>query len=89
MRNLTSQFAILMMFSLLSSGCAEVRIGPQTETRYTMVHAGKPMQALENQQIKGRVLGGSGDPVEQDVGGWVMMPSDHWDAVERKLETVK
>jgi hypothetical protein len=29
---------------------------------------------------------GSGDAVKQDVGGWVMMPVDHWEAIKRNLE---
>ncbi|MCY3019528.1 MAG: hypothetical protein NTW87_10940 [Planctomycetota bacterium] len=44
------------------------------------------MQVLENTTVKGRVLDGSGDAVEQDIGGWVVMPSDHWEAVKRNLE---
>ena len=44
------------------------------------------MQVLENTKVEGRVLDGSGDTVQQDIGGWVVMPSDHWEAVKRNLE---
>jgi len=45
------------------------------------------MQILENKAVRGRVLDGGGDAVEQDIGGWITMPPDHWDAVKRKLES--
>jgi len=32
------------------------------------------------------VLDGSGAAVEQDIGGWVVMPNDHWESVKRNLE---
>lgn len=50
------------------------------------MHPGRPMQVLENTKVKGRVLDGSGDAVEQDIGGWIMQPPDHWEAVKRNLE---
>jgi hypothetical protein len=75
-----------------NSGCSSVTLGPQVRTQYVVLHPGKPMQALENVKVKGRVLNaggteaGVGDTVEQDVGGWIFMPQDHWDAVKRQLE---
>ncbi len=45
------------------------------------------MQALENSKIKGRAMDGSSDPVEQDAGGWIFMPQDHWEAIKRTLES--
>jgi len=68
-----------------SAGCG-LSIGPQVETRYVLIHTGKPLEVLENRTVKGRVLDGTGAAVTQDVGGWVMMPPDHWDAVKRALE---
>jgi hypothetical protein len=29
---------------------------------------------------------GSEAMISQDVGGWVAMPPEHWDAVKRQLE---
>jgi len=51
-----------------------------------MVHPGKPMEVLENKTVNGRVMDGSGDAVEQDVGGWVLMPVSHWEAIKRQLD---
>jgi len=66
-------------------GCG-LTLGPVTKTEYVLVHPGKPLVVLENKAVKARVLDGSGDAVKQDVGGWVMMPPEHWEAVKRKLE---
>lgn len=68
-----------------NSGC-DLTLGPKTKTEYVIVHTGKPLEILENRSVKGRVIDGSGAAVEQDVGGWVVMPPDHWEAVKRKLE---
>ena len=43
------------------------------------------MRVLENKVVKVRVLKGEGDPIAQDVGGWVAMPEEHWEAVKRKI----
>lgn len=71
---------------LMNSGCTGLTLGPQVRTEYTIVHVGKPLQVLESSKVKGRVLDGTGDAVDQDIGGWVVMPPDHWDAVKRTLE---
>ncbi len=76
----------LMLSFLMNSGCTGVTLGPQVRTEYTIVHVGKPLQVLESSTVKGRVLDGSGDAVNQDVGGWIMMPPDHWEVVKRNLE---
>lgn len=44
------------------------------------------MQALENTKVKGRLIDGSGKAIEQDVGGWVMMPNSHWEMVKKEIE---
>jgi hypothetical protein len=64
----------------MAAGCQQV-----IETKYVIVHPGSPMQATENQRLRGRTL--AGDAIaEQDVGGWIMMPPDHWDALRRRLQ---
>lgn len=70
----------------VNSGCAGVTLGPQVRTEYVIAHAGKPMQVLSQSTVTGRILDGDGAAVQQDVGGWVMMPIDHWDAAKRALE---
>ena len=86
---------ILCLFGLtliclltLVSGCA-LTLGPQTKTVYTLVHPGRPIQILDKAVIRGRVLDGTGDAVRQDVGGWVCMPMDHFDALKRAAEVKK
>jgi hypothetical protein len=81
--------AAVMLICLASSGCApSLRLGPETKTEYVLVKAGRPIVILKNTTVTGRVLDGTGQEVQQDVGGWIMMPPDHWDAVQRALETV-
>jgi len=89
MRNLKSRCLFLLIATsacLTNLGCTGVTLGPQVRTEYVIQHAGQPMKVLENKKVKGRVMNGTGDAVEQDIGGWVMMPEDHWDAVKRGLE---
>jgi hypothetical protein len=86
MRSLKSLWMIAAMMScLMSAGCG-VRIGPQVEERYVIVHPGKPLTVLENTRVKGRAMDQTGGAVEQDIGGWKAMPPDHWEAIERRLE---
>lgn len=80
---LTTSAFVSLAFML--SGCG-LSLGPQTHTEYVIPHAGRPMQVLENSSLKGRVLDGTGDAVQQDVGGWVFMPLDHWESVKKALE---
>ncbi|MCK6470885.1 MAG: hypothetical protein L6Q38_02520 [Nitrospira sp.] len=89
MRNLKSRCLFLLIATsacLMNSGCSGVSLGPQVRTEYVILHAGRPMKVLENSKVKGRTIDGTGDAVEQNVGGWVMMPEDHWESVKRGLE---
>ncbi len=63
-------------------------LGPKTKTEVVVTHAGKPMKALANQKIRGQVLDTPHDPIEQDCGGWIFMPPDHWDFVQKELDKV-
>lgn len=74
------------MCCLASLGCGGVRIGPQVETRYVIQKAGKPFRILGNVKVNGRLMDDDGATVIQDVGGWVTMPPEHWEAVQRALE---
>jgi len=91
MQNLKSLSLMLLMMMLCCaiSGCSGISLGPQVKTEYVVLHAGRPMQLLENANVKGRVLDGSGDAVQQDIGGWIAMPNDHWESVKRNLEGAK
>jgi len=81
------RISLLMLICFVSAGCRpSLSVGPQTRTEYIILHPGKPMQSLENKTLKGRALDGTGSAVKQDVGGWVFMPPDHWQAVQRALD---
>lgn len=69
-------------------GCTgpSIALGPQIQTRYVVMHPGRPLQVLENKTVKGRALEDNGSAVEQDIGGWVAMPPDHWETVKKELE---
>jgi len=76
---------VLMMSCFLNSGC-DLTLGPKTKTVYTIVFPGKPLEILEPVKVRGKVLDGAGDPVIQDVGGWIVMPREHFDAMKRAIE---
>ena len=77
------KFLLLVGMFMLTSGF--MCLG-KTKTKYVIHHAGRPMQVMENVKVKGKTLGRDHDAVEQDVGGWVMMPKGHWDTIKPKLE---
>ena len=69
-----------------TAGCGGLTLGPRVETRYVIVETGAPCQVLENKTVKVRALKGEGDPVQQDIGGWVAMPESHWKKIKQVLE---
>jgi hypothetical protein len=76
-------FFIAVYSVVLVAGC-DVTLGPKTRQVYTIVHPGKPLQIVKNQVVTARVLdGGTDAPVLQDVGGWIVMPIEHFDALKR------
>lgn len=88
MRPQKNLFALLLLVPILSVtlGCTGLTLGPQVRTEYVISHAGKPVQILENKDLVVRTLDGQGSPVVKDVGGWVAMPLDHWQALKTVLE---
>lgn len=68
--------------AFVSSGCG-FRIGPTVETRTVIVHPGQPLRILQNVTVTGTRLGDDVQ-VEQDIGGWVCMPRDHFDELARR-----
>ena len=74
-------------------GCA---FGPKTETHHVLIKPGVPVRILENRKLQARTLASKKvdgatitGVVSQDVGGWVAMPEEHWDVIERKLKEAK
>ena len=85
MRSLTRRCAMVAAMTIFcaTSGCDGITLGPRVKTEYVVIHPGRPLQILQNKKVTGRVLDGSGDAVDQDIGGWVAMPMGHWQAVQR------
>ena len=83
MRKRILTLCVLMMSCFANSGC--VTLGPKVETRTVIYRPGKPGLILENvrvpvQQLETKYI------THQDVGGWVTMPPEHWEAIERALK---
>jgi hypothetical protein len=79
------KFLPLMIASCCAlSGC--VTLGPKVETQVVILRPGNPVRILENRRMKCQPMTGSEAMISQDVGGWVAMPPEHWDAVRRQLE---
>jgi hypothetical protein len=77
------------------AGC-DITLGPKTEVRAVIVTPGLPVEIIENQKVKAHVLteaqtekGGEVNPFYQDVGGWIAMPPEHWQAVKREIERLR
>ncbi len=68
--------------SVMQTGCT---IGPTVETRYVAIKPGQPIRILENRTVRGDRLDNAG-VAEFDIGGWIAMPPEHWEAVKRSLE---
>ena len=87
MRSLLRRCALVaaMMIFCASSGCDGITLGPKVKTEYVVVHPGRPLQILQNKKVTGRVLDGSGAAVDQDIGGWVAMPNEHWEMILRSI----
>lgn len=73
------------MMMLLLTICASCTIGPVKQTEYVVAHPGQPGQVVENTQVL-LMPAGASQPVKQDIGGWMVMPQDHFDALMNKLK---
>ena len=78
-------FALMMTLCLPSCG---VNLGPQTKTEWIIAHPGKPGKVLENKKVTVKPEGAS-QPIQQDIGGWEVMPRDHFDALMRAVDGAK
>lgn len=84
MRNRIILSALMTIF-LLTSGCGGITLGPKAETQVVIVRPGDPVQLLSNRTMKGRSLK-TEKVVDVDVGGWIAMPREHFEALQRALE---
>ena len=77
MRRLLMCCVLLMMPSC-------VTLGPRTKTTFVMVRPGHPVEVLQNVTVTGRRLKDK-TVGRVAIGGWVAMPSEHWELIEKKL----
>ena len=78
----------LSLSFLLIVGCeiTPVQIGPQEKETITILHPGRPVVIERNYTVDARPLADqNAKPAKVDVGGWVAMPPDHWDAVQTRI----
>ena len=80
---------ILTISSLLIlSGCG-LSIGPKTKTEYIIARPGHPAQVVEQKTILTILPENASQPVSQDVGGWIVMPREHYEALMKALDKTK
>jgi hypothetical protein len=78
----------LSCWLIWGSGCqfTPVQIGPQEKETITILHPGRPVRILRNVTVDARPLADEqAKPAKVDVGGWVAMPPDHWDALQARI----
>ena len=71
-----------LMMTLACSMSLACTLGPRVRTEVVLVTPGRPLQVTQNVTVKGQILG-TDQPVKQDIGGWIAMPRDHFDALMR------
>jgi len=77
--------ALLLIATCLPNlGCSGT-LGPRVETKYVILKAGRPGRVLENQRVKVQAL--NDDTIKEvDIGGWIVMPPEHFEALKRAVE---
>jgi hypothetical protein len=79
--------------TVVLSGCW-VQFGPVVKNELLVIKAGVPVEILQNKTLRGRVISeGSKDgtikEVEQDIGGWVAMPPEHWELIQDEIKRLR
>lgn len=91
-RTMLNAFAILV-FSVLPfvAGCGGLTLGPVIEKKAIIVRAGTGIEIVEQTAVEARVLNpdGPSDLFEQDIGGWIALHPDHWQAVKNEVENLR
>ncbi|MBN2714106.1 MAG: hypothetical protein JXR97_16930 [Planctomycetes bacterium] len=90
MARATTTVLMILVCSLLT-GCS-VTLGPRVEKKTVIVKAGMPLEILENVTVEAKLLkapDGEVDVFEQDIGGWVAMPPEHWGSVKKEINRLR
>lgn len=78
-----------MLTCCVTWGC-DLTLGPKVKTEILILHPGSPCRILTPGKVRVQVLTDkNGNTAMQDVGAWVAMPPEHWEAVKRTLEKAK
>ncbi len=83
-RKLPLSLMMISCASLALNGCA-LNLGPQTKTQVVIVKPGDPLTVTKNVIVEGQTLKTEA-MTKQDIGGWITMPREHFDAMKRALE---
>lgn len=75
-----------LMLSFLTS-CAALNLGPETRTVTVIVRPGHALKVTENATVQG--VDDAGNVVKQDIGGWMAMPEEHFQALMKALDAKK
>jgi hypothetical protein len=78
-------WAFVLSGCLTLTGCG-LTLGPTVQNRVVIVKPGQPIRVLDNRTVKGSTLQDPTVIIEQDVGGGVWMPEEHWQTVSKVLE---
>jgi hypothetical protein len=82
-RNL-SLLVLMATLALTSYGCF---MTPRDKETVVLVKDGQPGVVSENVRVKVKFSDAGGTQLrEQDIGGWVVMPKEHFDALMTKLK---
>ena len=96
MNRLLRSFGLLSLTCLMTSGCG-LNLAPTIKEEIVIARPGRPLLVTENIKVRGTPINTTKsltvnvgvDPatgkVDQDVGGWVFMPKEHWDIIAKKL----
>lgn len=71
----------------LASGCqGGLTIGPRVKTEYVVLKPGAPIEVLRNVRVPGMTLKDGLVLDAVDIGGWVAMPPEHFEALRAAVE---
>jgi hypothetical protein len=76
---------------LFAVGC-NITLGPIVETKTIIVKPGTGIEILDQVTVHAHLLkdgGEKADVFEQDIGGWVAIHPEHWQAVKNKIAQYK
>ena len=83
MRSLRLMLCGGLMLSCLTS--CSVTLGPRAETRIVIVRPGRAMQVTQDVEVSG-IFAGADQEVKQRIGGWIVMPREHYEALMRAVQ---